>query len=105
MDGGRSPDDDATSIDPGPAREVTSGPPCPGCKFPMEPGFVVLESGGSLAARLGWYDPDPQGARPGEMVETLPWGPLGGTRSLRGFRCPECQRLELWYGTPHPPAP
>ena len=86
------------------ARAVTSGPACRKCGFPMEPGFLVVLSGEPLTTRLSWNDPGPHPDRPGPSVETLAWGPAGGSHALKGSRCPECGRLELEYGA-RPPTP
>ena len=83
-------------------RELTSGPPCRACGAPMETGFLQVRSGAPIVTEIRWMDPDDRTGGPGETVETLPWGPFGRTHSLRGFRCPECKRLEVAYG-PLPP--
>jgi hypothetical protein len=98
--GGRG---DGGSLDPEVAREVTSGPPCSQCKFPMEPGFLSIRSGGSVIGFLEWSDPALDADRPGQPIEGLPWGAYGRYRALRGFRCPECRRVEVAYGSPSPP--
>ena len=85
------------------ARQVTSGPPCRVCGYPMEPGFLHVASGSPLTTSLQWHDEDDAADRPGGSVETLTWGPYGRYHALKGFRCPECRRLEVGYG--NQPAP
>ena len=79
------------------AAEVTSGPPCGRCGMAMEPGLVQVRSATSRVELL-WTDPGPRAGAPGPPVEVLPWGPGGRYHAIRGFRCPECKRLELGYG-------
>ena len=83
------------------AARATSGPPCRACGFPMEPGLLVVRAAaymGQSVVNLGWNEPGPRTWTPGPPIEVLPWGPAGTHHALRGFRCPECKRLELEYG-------
>jgi hypothetical protein len=89
------------------ARSLTSGPKCPRCGFPMEPGFLAVEVG--LRSPVGekvvaWHDPQPEGAGPGPTVDHLRPREERGQPYLPGFRCPECRLLELRYETPKGPS-
>jgi hypothetical protein len=85
------------------AREVTSGPKCPLCGFPMEPGFLGVELGSPalvLAANpnaFSWHDPEEGSGRPGDLVDAVSSTHLLGRPWLKGARCPECKYVELRY--------
>ena len=82
------------------ARVVSSGLPCPRCHSPMEPGYLVVHAAGqyTLSRHVTWNDPSAEDDRPGVQVSDLWTSTLGGSPWLKGYRCPECEYLELGYG-------
>ena len=82
------------------AREVTSGPACPRCHFPMEPGYLTVQVPGARGGgQFVWCDRTPADDGPGAVAAEL-WASTHGGHgpSLKGYRCPECEYLELGYG-------
>jgi hypothetical protein len=75
----------------------TSGPPCPKCRFAMDPGYLSLDVASATTARFGRRDPDPVTGEPGADVETLLAEFPGYRPGLRGYRCTGCRPLELRY--------
>jgi predicted RNA-binding Zn-ribbon protein involved in translation (DUF1610 family) len=89
------------------ARQLTSGPKCPRCGFPMEPGYLSVEVG--LRSPVGekvvaWHDPRPVTGGPGPTVDHLRPMEEVGQPYLVGFRCPECRVLQLEYELPKGPS-
>jgi hypothetical protein len=89
------------------ARELTAGPKCPKCGFPMEPGFLAVEVG--LKSPVGekvvaWHDRQPDGSGPGPTADHLRPIDHLGQPYLEGARCPECHLLELEYAAPIGPS-
>ncbi|MCI4335890.1 MAG: PF20097 family protein [Thermoplasmata archaeon] len=76
------------------AQALSSGPPCPECGAGMEPGYLSLVG---RSPGLIWRDPDPGSGKPGASVESISTV-YSELPSLKGFRCPECRRLSLYYG-------
>jgi len=66
----------------------------------MEPGYLVIHATGqsTLSRYVSWNDPSENDDRPGDRVSDLWTSTLGGRPWLKGYRCPECEYLELGYG-------
>lgn len=83
-----------------PPRPEDSGPACPRCRSPMEAGYLVLHAiaSNTLNQFVTWNDPSVNDDRPGEKTSDLWTSTLGGRAWLKGYRCSECEFLELGYG-------
>ena len=66
----------------------------------MEPGYLVLHASGRyvLAQKATWNDPSAIDDRPGDRASDIWTSSLGGNPWLKGYRCPECEYMELGYG-------
>lgn len=74
---------------------------CPRCGDRTEAGYLVIRAMGSpymLGQMVSWNEATARDDRPGEKVDDLWTSALGGHPWLKGYRCPECEYLELGYG-------
>jgi len=73
------------------AAEVTSGPPCPKCGFPMEPGYLAAP-----ATHFVWTSEPPRLFRV-VNAEAIGRRTHSSDAYLKALRCPECRHLEAEY--------
>jgi hypothetical protein len=76
------------------------GPTCRSCGVAMEPGYLVVQSRGeyTLSRNFTWHEPGEVGDTPGPNVADLWASTHGAGPWLKGYRCRDCEILEVRYG-------
>ena len=77
-----------------------AGPPCPRCGVPMEPGYLATEirAQNTFSRSFIWRDPGDSEDTPGAKVADLWTSTHGAGPWMKGYRCRECEILEVRYG-------